>query len=102
MTHTTIAAGPFRRPSSHYREVPLALYARDSLFEELPGCVTLNERFLFRHMVASSSAPRERVTRHTDRFRENERRCIEDERGLRRHEREREPFHVRPGFRFGP
>ncbi|MFD5250949.1 aminopeptidase N [Amycolatopsis sp. NPDC058340] len=91
------AAGPFRRLTSRHRGVPLALYARDSLFEELvadapelfdvisrgldfysglfalpypftkydhvfapeyafggmehPGCVTLNERFLFRHRV---------------------------------------------------
>ncbi|MGW4490152.1 aminopeptidase N [Amycolatopsis sp. NPDC004368] len=91
------AAGPFRRLRSSHRGVPLALYARGSLFDALtrdapelfevigrgldffsrlfdlpypfskydhvfapeyafggmehPGCVTLNERFVFRHRV---------------------------------------------------
>ncbi|MFE6616802.1 aminopeptidase N [Amycolatopsis sp. NPDC057786] len=98
------ASGPFRRLSSYHRGVPLALYARDSLFEELtvdalelldvigrgldfyrelfdlpypftkydhvfapeyafggmehPGCVTLNERFLFRHRVTGDNRRR--------------------------------------------
>ncbi|MFE5571656.1 aminopeptidase N [Amycolatopsis japonica] len=98
------AVGSFRRLGSHHRGVPLALYARDSLFEELvedapelfdvigrgldfyrgsfalpypftkydhvfapeyafggmehPGCVTLNERFLFRHRVTDDERRR--------------------------------------------
>ncbi|MET7999100.1 aminopeptidase N [Amycolatopsis sp. NPDC005232] len=95
------AAGPFRRLRSSHRAVPLALYARGSLFEELtrdapeifdligrgldfygrlfdlpypftkydhvfapeyafggmehPGCVTLNERFVFQHRVTAEA-----------------------------------------------
>ncbi|MEU4674995.1 aminopeptidase N [Amycolatopsis sp. NPDC023774] len=95
------AAGPFRRLRSSHRAVPLALYARGSLFAELtrdapelfdvigrgldfygrlfdlpypftkydhvfapeyvfggmehPGCVTLNERFVFRHRVTAQA-----------------------------------------------
>ncbi|MFI7124024.1 aminopeptidase N [Amycolatopsis sp. NPDC049868] len=98
------AVGPFRRLNSHHRGVPLALYARESLFAELvtdapelfdvisrgldfysglfalpypftkydhvfapeyafggmehPGCVTLNERFLFRHRVTDDNRRR--------------------------------------------
>ena len=99
-----VAAGPFRRVRSRHGGVPLALYARESLFEELtdqapelfdvisrgldfygelfdlpypfakydhvfapeyafggmehPGCVTLNERFLFRHRVTEDKRRR--------------------------------------------
>ncbi|MEV6905067.1 aminopeptidase N [Amycolatopsis sp. NPDC051372] len=95
------AGGPFRRLRSSHGEVPLALYARGSLFEDLtsdapelfdvigrgldfysrlfdlpypftkydhvfapeyafggmehPGCVTLNERFVFRHRVTAEA-----------------------------------------------
>ncbi|WIX80415.1 M1 family aminopeptidase [Amycolatopsis carbonis] len=95
------AAGPFRCLRSSHRGVPLTLYARGSLFEELtrdapelfdvigrgldfygrlfdlpypftkydhvfapeyafggmehPGCVTLNERFVFRHRVTAEA-----------------------------------------------
>ncbi|GGJ72170.1 aminopeptidase N [Streptomyces brasiliensis] len=98
------AAGPFRRLRSSHSGVPLALYARNSLFEELvgeapelfdvisrgldfysrlfdlpypftkydhvfapeyafggmehPGCVTLNERLLFRHRVTEDARRR--------------------------------------------
>jgi aminopeptidase N len=98
------AAGPFRRLRSGHCGVPLALYARNSLFEELtgdapelfdvisrgldfyrglfdlpypftkydhvfapeyafggmehPGCVTLNERLLFRHRVTEDARRR--------------------------------------------
>ncbi|NKQ59147.1 aminopeptidase N [Amycolatopsis sp. K13G38] len=98
------AAGPFRRLRSSHGGVPLALYARNSLFEDLtreapelfgvigrgldfyghlfdlpypftkydhvfapeyafggmehPGCVTLNERFLFRHRVTEDARRR--------------------------------------------
>ena len=98
------AAGPFRRLRSNHDGVPMALYARNSLFEELvdqapelfdvisrgldfyrqffdlpypftkydhvfapeyafggmehPGCVTLNERFLFRHRVTEDTRRR--------------------------------------------
>lgn len=97
-------AGPFRRLSSSHRGVPMALYARNSLFDELdgdaaelfevigrgldhysrlfalpypfakydhvfapeyafggmehPGCVTLNERFLFSHRVTEDKRRR--------------------------------------------
>ncbi|EHR50618.1 aminopeptidase N [Saccharomonospora marina XMU15] len=99
-----VAAGPFRRMRSSHNGVPLALYARESLLEELtdqapelfdvisrgldfyselfdipypfakydhvfapeytfggmehPGCVTLNERFLFRHRVTEDKKRR--------------------------------------------
>jgi aminopeptidase N len=98
------AAGPFRRVSSNHRGLPLALYARSTLFEDLttdapeifevigrgldhcgrlfalpypfakydhvfapeyafggmehPGCVTLNERFLFSHRVTEDKRRR--------------------------------------------
>lgn len=99
-----LAAGPFRRMRSRHGGVPLALYARESLLDELtgqapelfevisrgldfyselfdlpypfakydhvfapeytfggmehPGCVTLNERFLFRHRVTGDKRRR--------------------------------------------
>ncbi|NBH06370.1 aminopeptidase N [Amycolatopsis sp. SID8362] len=98
------AAGPFRRVRSNHRGLPLALYARSSLFDDLtadaaeifevvgrgldhcgrlfalpypfakydhvfapeyafggmehPGCVTLNERFLFSHRVTEDKRRR--------------------------------------------